>query len=518
MSRSRRRPYRPAMTTTDAFAGRLFEMFTGAMLTYLIDIGRRVDLFAAVAVEPGSGAEIADRAGLDERHVREWLGAMATGGIVEFDASTGHYRLPADHAVCLTGSGVDNMTPVAYLTTVLGRQVPAVTDAFRTGKGVPYAQFLPELHDVMDVLWGPMYDELLVAAILPLAPGLIERLRAGAHAADVACGTGNGLLVLADAFPASTFVGYDHDDAAIARARAGAATRGLRNVCFEVADAAGLQSEQLFDAVFVFNALHDQADPAAVLTKIRAMLRPGGVFLMDEPRVSSNLEDNIGNPLAPFTYAVSSLHCMTVSLAEGGAGLGTAWGEQLALRMLADAGFGAATVHDAPGDPGNAVFVTTRPETYDHADPLTARVGASRRTAAKAKHPVGSTTIFRVTREHRIASTNSASVAVWMSSTSRRMISKVSRPRCWVWAPSAMVCGVSMCTIDPARSDCCRRRRPRVRRRRAGTRRQALAWPTQRRRAARRRPGRRTGHRANRVCSISSFVAVPWPAMMSGWS
>jgi len=99
-----------------------------------------------------------------------------------------------------------------------------------------------------------------------------------------------------------------------------------------------------------------------VTSDIRSALIPGGTLLMDEPRVSSNLEDNIGNPLAPFTYGVSPLHCLTTSLAEGGAGLGTAWGEQLALRMLADAGFGPVTVHDAPGDPGNAVFVTRRPE------------------------------------------------------------------------------------------------------------------------------------------------------------
>ena len=116
--------------------------------------------------------------------------------------------------------------------------------------------------------------------------------------------------------------------------------------------------DEPFDAVFVFNAIHDQAAPDRVLERIRDALVPGGVLLMDEPRVSSNLEDNVGNPLAPFTYAVSTLHCLTVSLAVGGAGLGTAWGEQVACRMLADAGFDDVVVHDAPGDPGNAVFVT----------------------------------------------------------------------------------------------------------------------------------------------------------------
>jgi len=113
--------------------------------------------------------------------------------------------------------------------------------------------------------------------------------------------------------------------------------------------------------VFVFDAIHDQADPSGVLERIHAALAPGGVFVMKEPRLSSNLEDNVGNPFAPMTYAVSTLHCMTISLAEGGAGLGTAFGEQLARRMLADAGFTDVTVHEAPGDPRSGVFVSTRP-------------------------------------------------------------------------------------------------------------------------------------------------------------
>jgi SAM-dependent methyltransferase len=124
-----------------------------------------------------------------------------------------------------------------------------------------------------------------------------------------------------------------------------------------------------FDVVFVFNAIHDQARPDAALRSIHDALVPGGIFVMDEPRVSTRLEDNLDNPMAPFTYAVSTLHCLTVSLAVGGAGLGTAWGEQLAIEMLQDAGFGRVDVHDAPGDPGNAVFVTTRDSTVALTDP-----------------------------------------------------------------------------------------------------------------------------------------------------
>jgi SAM-dependent methyltransferase len=189
---------------------------------------------------------------------------------------------------------------------------------------------------------------------------LPEQLDAGARVTDVACGTGNALLALAASYPASAFVGYDFDAGALARARAAAEAQGLINVEFVRCDAAELVVDEPFDAVLVFNAIHDQAQPDRVLERIHDALVPGGTLLLDEPRVSSNLEDNIGNPVAPFTYAVSTLHCLTVSLATGGAGLGTAWGEQVALRMLADAGFGDVAVHDAPGDPGNAVFVTRK--------------------------------------------------------------------------------------------------------------------------------------------------------------
>jgi SAM-dependent methyltransferase len=344
----------------DRFAGRLFEVFTGATLSCLVDIGFRVGLFEAAAAGPATSAELARRAGLHERYVREWLGAMACAGIFEYEPSVATFWLPREHAVSLTGDGVDNVAPVAQLTTMLAKHVSAVADAFGRGGGVPYGAFVPEIHDVMDAIWGPLYRQLLVPEIVPLAAGLVDRLELGARAADVACGTGNAVIELAAAFSASTFVGYDLDGEALARGRARAAARQLTNVTFEQCDAATLDVDALFDAVLVFNALHDQSAPERVLERIHHALVPGGVLVMDEPRLSSDLADNVDNPMAPFTYSVSTLHCLTVSLAAGGAGLGTAWGEQVALRMLADAGFGEVTVHDAPGDPGNAVFVARK--------------------------------------------------------------------------------------------------------------------------------------------------------------
>jgi SAM-dependent methyltransferase len=344
----------------EAFAGRLFELYGGAMLTLMVDIGHRTGLLAAAAAGPATSAELADRADLQERYVREWLGAMVTGGILDHDPETGAYRLPAEHAACLTGPGSGNLAPFSRLVTHLAKHVDAVARAFREGGGVPYAAYRPEFTDVMDALGRGAFDELLVEGYLPLVPGLAERLAAGARVADVGCGTGHAMVLLAGAFPASTFVGYDLAADAVARARSEAAAAGLANARFEVRDAARLAVEEPFDVVFVFDAIHDQADPAAVLERIHAALAPGGTFVMVEPRAASDVEGNRGNPLAPTLYAVSTLHCLTVSLAGGGAGLGAAWGEQLARSMLAAAGFVDVVVHEAPGDPLNAVFVAAK--------------------------------------------------------------------------------------------------------------------------------------------------------------
>jgi SAM-dependent methyltransferase len=344
----------------EAFAGRLLELYTGGLLSLMVDIGHRTGLFAAAAAGPATSPELADRADLQERYVREWLGAMVTGGILDHDPAGGTYRLPAEHAACLTGPGSANLAPMSRLGTHLAKHVDAVARAFREGGGVPYAAFRPEFTDVMDALGRGAFDELLVEALVPLVPGLAERLESGARVADVGCGTGHAMVLLAAAYPASTFVGYDLATDAIARARSEAAAAGLANARFEVRDAAALTVEEPFDVVFVFDAVHDQVAPAAVLERIHAALAPGGTFVMVEPRASSDLAGNLANPLAPLLYSVSTMHCLTVSLAGGGAGLGAAWGEELARSMLADAGFGDMAVHEAPGDPLNAVFVASR--------------------------------------------------------------------------------------------------------------------------------------------------------------
>jgi SAM-dependent methyltransferase len=341
------------------FARKVFSHYTSGVLTLMIHIGHRTGLFEAAAKGPATSAELATRAGLDERYVREWLGAMATGGIVEYDPASRQFTLPPEHAACLTGTSSRNLAAGSQMVPMLAQRLPGVVDCFARGGGVPYSAFRPDFTEAMDASWRLLYDGLLIKSFLPLAKGLPERLRAGIRAVDLGCGTGHAINLMAREYPSSTFTGYDLGEDAIERARAEARAMGLTNARFEVMDVTRLPAEPPFDLVMSFDAIHDQRDPAGVLRCAAAVLAPDGLYFMMEPKASSQLEDNVGNPFAPYLYGISVLHCMTVSLAEGGAGLGTAWGEQTARRMLADAGFASIEVIDAPG-PQNSIYLSRR--------------------------------------------------------------------------------------------------------------------------------------------------------------
>ncbi len=355
------------MTTTlderkaEAFAEQLFGHYVGSFVTYMVELGHRTGLFAAAAGGSAASDELAARAGLQERYVREWLGSMVTAGVIDYDPVTQLYTLPAEHACCLTGDGELNVAPFSLASSHLAKFIEPVARAFRDGGGVPYSEFRPEFTDVMDALSRGMFDGVLVDGIVPLAGDLSERLTAGIRVADIGCGTGHTTNILAGAFPASRVFGYDLAADAIERARDEAADYGLANVAFETVDVLELPTDPPFGAIFAFDAIHDQADPAGVLGRVFDALEPGGVFVMFDVRASSHLENNIGNPMAPLLYAISTLHCMTVSLAVGGAGLGTVWGEELAVEMLAAAGFVDVEVHEAPADPMDSVYVARKP-------------------------------------------------------------------------------------------------------------------------------------------------------------
>jgi len=174
-------------------------------------------------------------------------------------------------------------------------------------------------------------------------------------------GTGHAINVMARHYPQSTFVEYDINETAITAARTEAVDYGLSNASFETLDVARLPAQPPCDAAFAFDAIHDQVDPAGMLSRVHAALRPGGVFLMVDIKASSDLAHKLDSPFAPWLYSVSTLHCLTVSLAHGGAGLGTVWGQELARQMLADAGFVDIEIHDVPDDPFNCMYVAHKP-------------------------------------------------------------------------------------------------------------------------------------------------------------
>ena len=182
-------------------------------------------------------------------------------------------------------------------------------------------------------------------------------MRAGLDVADVGCGSGHAINVLAPGFPASRFVGFDFSQEAIARANTEARALNLTNARFEVCDAATLDQPEAFDLVTAFDAVHDQAHPGQLLAAIARATRPGGTFLMIDIKASSNVENNRENPLAPALYTISTMHCMTVSLGLGGDGLGAVWGRELATSMLHEAGFADIQIHELEDDPFNHYYV-----------------------------------------------------------------------------------------------------------------------------------------------------------------
>jgi SAM-dependent methyltransferase len=346
----------------DAFAGQALEMLNHASLTFLTSVGQRTGLLDTMGKldTPATSQGIANAAGLQERYVREWLGGMVTGGIVEYDRTSRTYRLPPEHAASLTrAAGINNMASWAEALLVLSQVEDQVVESFRHGGGVPYSAY-PRFQTIMAQLSGQVFDAALLDTILPLVPGLPERLQQGIRVADIGCGSGHAINLMARAYPNSRFVGFDFSEEGIGRARAEASAWGLTNAEFVVRDVSELGTREEFDFITSFDAIHDQAHPADVLQGIATALKPDGVYLMVDEGGSSELADNTDFPLAPMLYTVSTFHCMTVSLALGGDGLGTMWGEQKARQMLAEAGFKNVTVSRVEGDIENNYYVARK--------------------------------------------------------------------------------------------------------------------------------------------------------------
>jgi len=248
------------------------------------------------------------------------------------------------------------------MTEYVGLLAPVedqIVECFRNGGGVPYSGY-PKFQALMAEDSGAVQDATLIGVTLPLVPGVTGRLGRGVDVADVGCGSGHAINLMAGAFPRSRFTGFDVSEAGIAAARQEAARMGLANARFEVRDAAGLGETATFDFITSFDAVHDQARPDLMLAGICRALRPDGVYLCVDIVASSTLAENLDHPLGPFLYTISCMHCMSVSLASGGMGLGSMWGEQKAREMLGEAGFTSVQTARVEGDVANICYIATK--------------------------------------------------------------------------------------------------------------------------------------------------------------
>jgi len=344
-----------------AFAGEMVTVLNHAFLALLTSIGHQTRLFETMAALPPATSErIAEAAGLQERYVREWLAGMLTGGIVEYSRETGTYWLPREHAACLTpAAGADNLATFTQYIGLCGLVEQQVVAAFKQGGGVPYSAY-PRFQQLQAEESAMTYGGKLVSTILPLAPGVIDALQTGADVLDLGCGQGHAVNLMAQAFPRSRFTGWDFADEGVAAGREEAQRLGLTNARFEARDLAALDDVDAYDLITTFDVVHDLARPADVLQRAARALRRDGTFLMIDIAGSSDPARNREHPLGTTLYGCSIFHCMTVSLAQGGPGLGAMWGEEKARAMLADAGFGAIDVKHLEGDMFHAFYIARK--------------------------------------------------------------------------------------------------------------------------------------------------------------
>ncbi len=315
--------------------------FGAALTVALAYIGDRLGLFRLLADgEPLTPAQIAGRAGLSERYVREWASTMAAAGYLDYRPADATFRMSREQAMVLAREDNTFFTGGAFQYAVACyRQIGKLTDAFRNGGGVPFTDFGPEIVEAIERLFHAGYEAWVADQWIPAVPNLKARLDAGADVAEVGCGAGQCIVPVAAAFPNSRFTGYDVDAASIARARAKAANAGVGDrLVLERMPAENIPAADRFDLVMAFNCIHDMANPRGALAGIRRALKPGGLLMWSEADASDRLEENL-TPSGRTMYGASTMHCMTVSLAQGGEGLGAVIGEGLARELAREAGF-----------------------------------------------------------------------------------------------------------------------------------------------------------------------------------
>lgn len=348
----------------EAFAERFLTVLNNGALCLMTSVGHRTGLFDAMRdLSSSTSEEVAAKAGLNERYVREWLGAMVASGVVEVDPATTHFFLPAEHAAVLTrAAAADNMAVFAQYIALLGSVEDDVVECFQKGGGVPYEKY-PRFHALMAEDSGQSVLSSLETHVLPLVPGLTDRLSAGIRILDVGCGRGLIMIRLAELFSKSRFTGMDLSEEAIEYARGEASRKKLCNIDFVAADLSDFDAtaeRESFDLITTFDAVHDQAKPLNILKGIHRALKLDGVYLMQDIKGSSRVHNNISHPIGTFLYAVSCMHCMTVSLAQGGEGLGAMWGEEKTREYLQKAGFRSVEKHELAHDIQNNWYVVRK--------------------------------------------------------------------------------------------------------------------------------------------------------------
>jgi ubiquinone/menaquinone biosynthesis C-methylase UbiE len=348
----------------EVFAGRLLGALNDGALCLMMSVGHRTGLFDVMRNSPpATSEEIASAAGLNERYVREWLGAMVTGRVVDVEPATRRFSLPAEHAAFVThAAGADNMAVFTQYIGLMGSVEDDIVECFKKGGGVPYSRF-SRFHEVMAEDSGQSVLSSLESHILPLVPNLTDRLAEGIRMLDAGCGRGKIVNRLAALYPRSRFVGLDLSVDAIEYAREAASRAGRDNVEFVAADLTHFDEsaeKEAFDFITTFDAIHDQAKPLNVLEGIHRALKPDGVYLMQDISGTSHVHKDIEHPIGTFLYAVSCMHCMTVSLAQGGEGLGAMWGEEKTREYLTRAGFRSITTHRLAHDIQNNWYVVTK--------------------------------------------------------------------------------------------------------------------------------------------------------------
>ena len=313
-----------------------------ALAAGLLFVGDQSGLFKAMAgAGPLSAQALAARSGVAQRYVEEWLAVMTGAGYVEHDGADDSFTLPEEHAMFLTDPSSEYYLGGLFqsLPSFLA-MAPRLINAFKTGEGVSFADYGAELPASLEAMNRSVYANRLVRSWLPTMPDVVARLNAGGRAIDVGCGTGVVAITLAKGFPAATVAGLDFDARSIAIARGHAHSAGLaERIQFHAMSVHDLPTAPGWDFISSFDVIHDLPDPLAALARIRGALNEGGTYLMVEPKVADDLDQNVQNPFARMLYAMSCLHCVPQSLAQGGPGLGACWGEGRARVMAHAAGF-----------------------------------------------------------------------------------------------------------------------------------------------------------------------------------